>query len=368
MVASGLPADVVVGRAAWFLIGDPAVGLLATALVAWGRRRHPVAVPVTVTLLAALSASASGAVTWALCSVATRRRWRELALLVPLNLAAGIAVEYLYPDRGGPIPWFVIALVALLFVGITVAVGLAIGSERARVDSLRERAETAEREQHARVDAARAGERTRIAREMHDVLAHRITLVAMHAGALSYRTDLSDEERATAAATIERNAHLALTDLRAVLGVLRDEPTTADSGEPVARGPEAPQPGAADIPRLVDQARASGLRVSLDHATDGEPGSTAGRTAYRIVQEGLTNAHKHAPGTAVTVTLDGRPADGLTVLVTNPAPVGGSGSLPPSGLGLLGLAERVSLAGGTLTHGHDPAGGYTLRAWLPWAS
>jgi signal transduction histidine kinase len=70
----------------------------------------------------------------------------------------------------------------------------------------------------------------------------------------------------------------------------------------------------------------------------------------------------------VTVTLDGRPADGLTVLVTNPAPVGGSGSLPPSGLGLLGLAERVSLAGGTLTHGHDPAGGYTLRAWLPWAS
>ena len=96
--------------------------------------------------------------------------------------------------------------------------------------------------------------------------------------------------------------------------------------------------------------------------------AATGRTAYRIVQEALTNVRKHAPGTAVTVDVAGSTADGLVIGVRNAAPVGPAAapSLPASGLGLLGLAERAALAGGRISHGTDPGGGYAVRAWIPW--
>ena len=112
------------------------------------------------------------------------------------------------------------------------------------------------------------------------------------------------------------------------------------------------------------------MRVRLSHrAADDMPAAT-GRTAYRIVQEALTNVRKHAPGTTVTVDIAGSPDDGLVIGVRNAAPVGPARAptLPASGLGLLGLAERATLAGGRISHGTDATGGYAVRAWIPWDS
>lgn len=344
---------------AWLLVGDPALGLLTFVLVRW-RHRWPGPVAVATGAASFVSATSAGPASLAVGSLASHHRWRLLAVAGPLNVAAGIVQERLYPGDDS-LPVWASILFGLLIVGIIIAVGYAMGSQRILMDSLRDRAETAEREQQARVARAQSGERTRIAREMHDVLAHRISLVAMHAGALSYRTDLTAEEQGTAARAIEENAHRALRDLRDVLGVLRDPTTPTDAP------PELPQPVIGDVTRLVAEERAGGMRVTLDDTLVGEVADTPARTAYRVVQEALTNARKHAPGTAVTVTLSGRAEDGISVRVHNAAPIGATRSRwPDSGLGLVGLDERVALAGGRIEHGPDAAGGYVLSAWIPW--
>jgi len=344
---------------AWFLFGDTALGLASFVLIRW-RHRWPGPIAVLTSAFSFFSATSTGPAAWALGSVASRNRWRLLLLLLPLNVAAGIVQERIYPGEGD-LPLWASLLFGFLVVGIVVAIGYAMGFQRNLMDSLRERALTAEREQQARVAQAQAAERTRIAREMHDVLAHRISLVAMHAGALSYRTDLTPEEQATAAKALAATAHHALRDLRDVLGVLRDPMVPTDSA------PEQPQPVIADIARLVQEERASGMHVSLEEAITGELSDGRARTAHRIVQEALTNARKHAPGTSVMVTLSGNPEDGLSITIRNAAPVGTRQSdLPDSGLGLIGLDERASLAGGRLTHGFDAPGGFVVDAWIPW--
>lgn len=198
---------------------------------------------------------------------------------------------------------------------------------------------------------------------MHDVLAHRISLITMHSGLLSYREDLPDPERRAAVTAIDTNARAALTDLREVLGVLRD---------PEGTDPLRPQSTLADLPELLEEARAAGTRVTLlDGGLDlGTVPETTGRTAYRVIQEGLTNARKHAPGTSVEIILAGEPGHELTVRMSNPRAVGRSVSAAPptSGLGLLGLTERVELAGGRLEHGWTPDGYHRLTAWLPWST
>ncbi|MEO7268876.1 MAG: histidine kinase [Knoellia sp.] len=343
----------------WLLLGDTLLGLASFVLIRW-RHRWPGPVAVVTGAFSFVSASSAGPATWAVGSLAARNQRRLLALVLPLNIVAGVVQERFYPGEDD-LPLWASILFGFLIVGIVVAVGYAMASQRSLLESLRDRADTAEREQQARVAQAQAAERTRIAREMHDVLAHRISLVAMHAGALSYRTDLTPEEQATAARTIEENAHRALRDLRDVLGVLRD-PT-----QPTDGNPERPQPVTSDIARLVEEERASGMRVSLDDAIVGELPDSRGRTAYRIVQEALTNARKHAAGTSVTVTLSGSEDNGLTVTIRNAAPVGTPRStLPDSGLGLIGLDERVGLTGGRLQHGRDAGGGYVVEAWIPW--
>jgi signal transduction histidine kinase len=350
-------------RMAWFLWGDPALGLVSFVLIRW-RHRHPAAVALVLTAFGCVSAASAGPATWIVGSLASHHRWRLLAVVAPLSVASGIVQERVGIAEDA-LPLWVAAAFGALVVGILVATGYAMGSQRDLVDSYRDRAETAEREQRARVAQAQAAERTRIAREMHDVLAHRISLVAMNAGALGYRTDLTPEEQASAAKSIEENAHRALTDLRAVLGVLRD-PT-----RPTGTAPERPQPGLDDVAALVAEERAGGMRVRLSDRVESELPASTGRTAYRIVQEALTNARKHAPGTAVTVDVAGSPDDGLVVAVRNAAPVGRDSrrpALPASGLGLIGLAERAALAGGRINHGTDASGGYAVRAWIPWDS
>jgi signal transduction histidine kinase len=242
--------------------------------------------------------------------------------------------------------------------GALLAWGMYIGSRRELLWTLRNRAERAESEQELRAAQSRSNERERIAREMHDVLAHRISQISMHAGALAFREDLTADEMRDSAGVIQAKAHEALTDLRSVLGVLRD-----GSGELT----HAPLPTYADVPTLVEEARRSGMTVALDDRLEaGEvvPEAT-GRTIYRIVQEGLTNAHKHAPGSTLTIELTGSPDDGIDVVLRNP--LGFGSTTPGSGLGLVGLTERAELRGGRLEHGRDGSA-FVLRGWIPWAA
>jgi signal transduction histidine kinase len=194
---------------------------------------------------------------------------------------------------------------------------------------------------------------------MHDVLAHRISLLSLHAGALEFRPDAPPEEVARAAGVIRSSAHAALEDLRAVIGVLREAPP----GE----APERPQPTLADLPALIEESRDAGMRVTFSSPDLVAPPDSLGRNAYRIVQEGLTNARKHARGSTVDVVLAGSPEAGLEIEIRNRLPVGAvASSIPGAGSGIIGLSERASLAGGRLEHGRTEAGDYRLWAWLPW--
>src|SRR6185437_10717857 len=162
---------------------------------------------------------------------------------------------------------------------------------------------------------------------------------------------------------IRASAHAALEDLRDVIGVLREGPT--------AGAPEPPQPTLADIPALVEECQGAGMRVRCRLAVpDAALPAALGRAAYRIVQEGLTNARKHAPGAAVEVAIAARADGALVVEVVSRRPVGvaapGPSALPGAGTGLVGLSERVELAGGELVHGPDATGDFVLRATLPW--
>lgn len=221
--------------------------------------------------------------------------------------------------------------------------------------SLRERAERAERERLLLAEQARAEERRRLAEEMHDVVTHQLTLMVLRAGALG--TVSTDPAVHTAAEDIRQTGTRALAELRDLVGVLHEAGTMRVApAEPTAPDPRT----------LVAEAHAVGETVT--YVADGDPeriSPTVRRTAYRVVQESLTNARKHAPGAEVTVTLSYRP-DGVTVCVTN----GAARRLPDStlaggGVGLFGLAQRVELVGGTLRTGPEPDGGYRVDATLP---
>ena len=151
---------------------------------------------------------------------------------------------------------------------------------------------------------ARTAERTRIAREMHDVLAHRLSLLAVQAGALEFHPDAEPSEIAHAAGVIRASAHAALGELRQVIGLLRDP---LDDGEAVgATEAERPQPTLTDLPRLVEESREAGMDVAFDLRLDhpeAVPDATV-RAVYRVVQEGLTNARKHAPASSVEVAVE----------------------------------------------------------------
>jgi signal transduction histidine kinase len=261
----------------------------------------------------------------------------------------------------GDAPWWVNLVV---IVAVTVAVlgwGAYMGSRRELIWTFRNRAERAEAEQELRAAQARANERARIAREMHDVLAHRISQVSMHAGALAFRTDLDADQMRASATIIQDTAHEALADLRSVLGVLRDP----ESGRPL----EPPQPTYADLASLVESVRAAGLQVIYRDelgATAAELPEVIGRTVYRIVQEGMTNAARHAPGCTLEIAVHGSPEEGVTVELRNPLGVR-TGSTPGAGLGLVGLTERTELRGGRL-EGRREEGSWVLRGWIPWAA
>ncbi|RLP83403.1 histidine kinase [Micromonospora sp. BL4] len=243
-----------------------------------------------------------------------------------------------------------VLLLTACLVGLPLVVGLWVRARRDTLAALRDRAERLEREQEARADRIRAEERTRIAREMHDVVAHRVSLIVVHAGALEVTA--TDPETVESAALIRETGRQALTDLREVLGVLRQ-----------AAPPAVPEPALDALDELIGESRAAGLRVSRrDEGVATALPATVERTAYRVVREALTNVRKHAADAETTVCLRYLPG-GLEVVVRN-GPSAGGLALPGAGHGLLGLRERVELLGGRLeaVPVHD---GFLVRALLP---
>jgi len=337
------------------LILDIAVGLVSCALVPV-MLRWPVPGAVALAALAALSPAATPAATLGTLYVAQRR---PLAIAVAAGGADVVAhlIRGLWRPNGSlPYGWWAVLVIAA--GAALVGWGQGARARQALLASLRERARRAEAEQASRVAEARVAERARIAREMHDVLAHRLSLLATYAGALEYRPDAAPEQLARAAGVVRAGVHQALDELREVITVLRDD-DDVDGKHPL--------PGLADLDGLITETRDAGTAVDVTRrVTQPEdlPGGL-GRTAYRVVQEGLTNARKHAPGQPVRVLLAGKPGGRLVVELANPV-----GPADPvingSGTGLIGLTERVRLAGGEIDHTISADGEFVLRAWLPW--
>jgi len=342
---------------------DFVLGVGALVVVPF-RHRAPLLVGVLVIAGSTVSTLAVGAAVLALVSLVTRRRPLEIAIGSALFIASSMSGEGLYPSEDTTPLWQVL-IAAVVVTALLVAIGIAIGQRRALVQSLRERAALLERDQQLREDRAREQERAHLAREMHDVLGHRLSLVALHAGALEYRgRSLSPDETVEAAGVVRAEAHSALTELRDVLGVLREP------GETATTGTAPPQPTVRDLPALLGEARNSGTAVAatVDDAVSTAP-DTVGRHAYRVVQEALTNARQHAPGQPVSLTVDVVRGPALRVRVTNPT----DPSSPPvdrtsGGHGLRGLAERARLVGGSFSAEREADGTHVVEAVLPWTA
>ncbi|RKE20840.1 sensor histidine kinase [Streptomyces sp. TLI_171] len=272
------------------------------------------------------------------------------------------------PSEPLPPGWVLAVIAGFVAVGMALApvvTGLYVGARRRLVESLTDRAQGLETEltllaEQARERAwrARAEERTRIAREMHDVVAHRVSLMVVHAAAVERIVPKDPVKAQQSAKLIGETGRQALDELREILGVLR----MTEPKEPV----EAPVGGLGELPDLVEQSRVAGMAVAL--TVSGERRAyvaEAEQTAYRVVQEGLTNAHKHAGGARVAVLLAYVP-NGVRVSVVNDCPGGAAVSvaLPSGGNGLVGMRERVLALGGSF-HAGPADGGFRVEAVLP---
>jgi signal transduction histidine kinase len=276
---------------------------------------------------------------------AARAAWVVVALGIATDIPT-LAMGKSVGELAGPD-------IALL---IAFAVGLAFARSRRHADAQAELAARAQQDRQQAAERAAADERARIARELHDVISHDVSMMVLQAS-IERRLHSGDDSRSETLANIESAGREALSELRRMLGVLRK--TDVDA-------PLRPQPGLAQLPELVQQSRAAGLAVQL--IVDGDPVEVpAGLdiAAYRIVQESLTNAAKHAAGARVTAIVRYR-AGALEIEVVDTgrgqaAPV----PLPHGGHGLVGMRERVALFGGSLEATQSPDGGFHLRAQLP---
>jgi signal transduction histidine kinase len=284
------------------------------------------------------------------------RRASITALLVCLGGSA-VAVLTWGPVNGVNLAWRLI-FSAFLFGGLELTVWILGDSMRYRrgyYAALEDRAARLEAERHAQAKVAAAAERARIARELHDVVAHHVSVMVVQADGAGYALRTDPDRAAAALQAIAGTGRQALTEMRRLLGVLR----TADDQAALA-----PVPGLGELRELLEQARAAGLEVA--YTLSGVPrdlSEGAELAAYRVVQESLTNTRKHA-GLAATaaVTLRYEP-DGLVVEVTDDGL--GGGIAESGGLGLAGMRERIAMYGGTVTAGPLPGGGFGVTARLP---
>ncbi len=279
----------------------------------------------------------------------------------PIRIAAGV-VAAVAVTQAWTINSANEALASLGGAALVVLLPGALGAwARTRADllaALTERAERAEAERELMAREAVLSERTRIAREMHDAVGHRVSLMVLQAGAIEMAA--TDQQRVEQLAfNVQSAGREALDELRQMVGVLR-------GGEVDEDAPLGPQPDIDDLARLVGEARKAGMTVDLIAVIPGaDPVDPAvGRAAYRIVQEALTNAGKHAPGATVCVTVD-RVGKDLVVRVVNGPPTSAPGEVSGGGYGLVGLGERVRTLGGRLTAESRLDGGFGVEAVLP---
>jgi signal transduction histidine kinase len=376
------------------------LGVVAGAVLVL-RRRWPVAVVlVGIAMTPAQTGillSLVGLYTLAASEV-PRRITAVLAVMNGLGtmIVAVIQFQDLLRDSDGgsglrlPLTFFVSVLMAVGLTGPPVLLGLYVRARRRLVESLRERATGLEYELELlaekaaeRAERARAEERTRIAREMHDVVAHRVSLMVVHAAALK-AVALKDPQKASASAELLGDmGRQALTELRQMLGVLRSteaSPAAAavsaaaasgvvaggSAGPGPVPGDEEEGPNLALLATLVEESQAAGMGVELTVEGTHRPcGSRVEATVYRVVQEALTNVHKHAAGAEAVVRLAYREAE-VAVLITNgPSDGTPQAALPSGGHGLVGMRERVTSHGGGFAAGPTPDGGFRVSALLP---
>ncbi|MBA8930267.1 signal transduction histidine kinase [Kutzneria viridogrisea] len=283
---------------------------------------------------------------------------RLLGGLLGLLVSSGIylAVSQQMPHDFGT--WSLLLAFALLLVVVPVVIGRNVAQRRLLVTALRDRAFRLERERRSIVAETRMRERTRIAVDMHDTLGHQLTLISLHAGGLTVATEPGSEQAQTAV-VLHDTARRAMAELRGIVGVLNE-------GAQDSRPHEAK--GLAHLPELLETARSAGAHVEYTEIGDRvSVGSRSEHAVYRVLQEGLTNALRHAPGARVRVRLTFEP-DAVIAEVTNTAPL-----VPPlpaegGGKGLVGLRERARLAGGVLHHAATEDEGFRLAIVLPYNS
>ncbi|WP_422748053.1 sensor histidine kinase [Micromonospora sp. WMMD1219] len=350
-----------------------AVGL-AMAAVLFFRRTHPSAVGVLVAALALVQVIAGWgplsydvAVLIALYSVVKYAdRLRDGILAGVVAAIGGVLAALQSPGTG---PWWMGAFFYALIVGAVWLAGLNLRTRRLYVVSLEERAATLEREREAEARAAVAEERTRIARELHDVVAHSMAVMIVQADGVWFTLDRDPATAREAAKVVADTGRAALEEMRRLVGVLRepDRPEPLPAADEPAAEPAHRRPALVELPALLDRFRAAGLRITCGGAGTPRalpPGLEL--TVYRVVQESLTNALKHAGvGASVELTLDWA-ADAVVVRavddgggapVVRPAPSGGHG--------LVGMRERVGVYDGSLAAGPTLAGGWRVQARLP---
>jgi signal transduction histidine kinase len=340
---------------------DVIVGLCAAVSLA-ARRRAPgwtLAVSGALALILihidpAASATVVLAPAVALYSIALSRGRSAQVLAALAAVAAVIAVDVLRRAQ----PTLLQALGHVLLVAIPLLVAETHRTRHAYVSLLRERLEVAERTREQEAQRRAELERMRIARDLHDVVAHTLTTINVQAATAAQLLERDPSHARAALGTIEDASRDAIDELRAILGVLRDP----DASE----APLSPTPGVDTVAELVNGTRAGGLDVQLE--VTGEPPErlpeAVSLAAFRIVQESLTNARRHAAGAPVRVSLSFAP-HGLAVAVENGAGRAGNGDGSRGGVGLVGMSERASAVGGTLRAAPLP-GGFRVDARLPY--
>ncbi len=327
-----------------------AVGLLLLFL----RRRAPLIPFLAAAVVGALVPAVGGAIPLGAYAVGRYTdRWPVRAVA---GVVGSVAVSQFWtePSLGEVIGGLAGVAFVVLFPG---AIGAWVRARADLMTALTERAERAEAERELMARQAIAGERARIAREMHDAVGHRVSLMVLQAGAIEMAA--ADQERVEQLAChVQLAGRQALDELRQAVGVLR---AGEDDGAPLT-----PQPGLDDLEQLVKEWRTAGMSVDLHRAgADALPiGAAVSRAAYRIVQEALTNAGKHAPGAQVTVEI-GREPGRLVVRVLNGPPAQPTTAGSGGGFGLVGLRERARTVDGSLRAEPRLDGGFLVEAVLP---
>ncbi|GLZ36931.1 histidine kinase [Actinokineospora sp. NBRC 105648] len=352
-VSSDVLAVVVAALDVWLVIPQTApvysIWLCWLAVPAMLLRRHVPFVGVLITIPGFFAGWSQLAAMMALGALAKRHllSWRTVVGAVLVGLCRFILWPWSEFLELGWRQHFLDVIYGVLVAGMPVAIGMLITVRKELSTRILQLARSREREKRLYAATVRSAERAKLAREMHDVVSHQVTLIAMQAGAM--QVDVRDQATREAAETIRTLSTRTLEELRELVGVLR---SGVDDDEA--------QPGLEDIPELV---HGSDVRLAMDGCPSNLPGPVS-RAAYRTVQEALTNVRKHAAGARASVRVRAS-ADALVVEISNDRPRRLSAGFPSGGHGLLGLRERAGLLGGSFDAGPTPEGGFSVRARYP---